>query len=113
LFEAGEIVAVTGPSGAGKSTLMYLLGLMLVPRSGEVLVDGIPVAHLPDTDRARLRASEFGFVFQDASLDATRTVLDNITETALYRRTPRAPACVRARELMARFGVDLRAEHRP
>ncbi len=112
-FDAGEVVAVTGPSGRGKSTLLYLLGLMLKPGAGEVLINGVDAAHLNDTKRARLRAGLFGFVFQDAALDATRTVLDNVVETALYRGEPREPAIARARQLMAQFGVDLQADAKP
>ena len=112
-FDAGEVVAVTGPSGRGKSTLLYLLGLMLKPTSGQVLVNSESAAQLGDRPRARLRADLFGFVFQDAALDATRTVLDNVIETALYRGEPRDAAIRRANELMAQFGVDLRASAKP
>jgi len=112
-FAAGEVVAVTGPSGRGKSTLLYLLGLMLKPGAGEVFVGGESVASLRDARRARLRASLFGFVFQDAALDPTRTVLDNVIETALYRGEPRDDAQRRARALMAQFGVELRANAKP
>ncbi len=112
-FSAGEVVAITGPSGRGKSTLLYLLGLMLKPGAGQVLIDGADAAGLADARRARLRASRFGFVFQDAALDATRTVLDNVIETALYRGEPREAAKQRALELMAQFGVELRAHHKP
>lgn len=112
-FDAGEVVAVTGPSGRGKSTLLYLLGLMLKPGDGEVLIEGDSVAGLGDARRAHLRASLFGFVFQDAALDPTRTVIDNVVETALYRGEPRADAQARARELMEQFGVELRANAKP
>ncbi|MCM3658581.1 ATP-binding cassette domain-containing protein [Agromyces mediolanus] len=112
-FEAGEVVGVTGPSGRGKSTLLYLLGLMLRPSHGEVLLDGEPVHAAPDRARARLRAHRFGFVFQDAALDQSRTVLDNILEAALYRGDDLATAAQRARELMDRFGVGLRPTARP
>ncbi len=110
---AGEVVAVTGPSGRGKSTLLYLLGLMLRPSAGRVELDGVDCAALPDAARARLRATRFGFVFQDAALDPGRTVLDNVTEAALYRGEPLAEARPRAHALLERFGVALRASARP
>jgi putative ABC transport system ATP-binding protein len=112
-FIAGEVVAVTGSSGGGKSTLLYLLGLMLKPVSGQVIIDGQDTVRLSDAKRSYLRANLFGFVFQDAALDATRTVLDNIIETALYRDESREGAKRRARDLMTQFGVELRASAKP
>ena len=112
-FAAGEVVAVTGPSGRGKSTLLYLLGLMLKPAAGQVIIEGTDAARLGDRHRAQLRAARFGFVFQDAALDATCTVLDNVIETALYRGEPRQAAKRRALKLMDQFGVGLRASHKP
>lgn len=112
-FRAGSMTALTGPSGRGKSTLLYLLGLMLAPSGGTVSFDGVPTRTLGDAQRAHLRAHRFGFVFQDAALDMTRSVLDNVTETALYRGTPRRIVERTARELLARFGVDVPAHRRP
>lgn len=112
-FRAGEVVAITGPSGKGKSTLLYLLGLMVRPQRGEVLLSGEACSSLPDHRRAFLRAHRFGFVFQDASLDPSRTVLDNVLETSLYRGVPRESMVDRAHELLSRFGVELRADAKP
>jgi ABC-type lipoprotein export system ATPase subunit len=112
-FEAGTITALTGASGRGKSTLLYLLGLMLSPSSGEISVGGIPTSNLKDSFKARLRADLFGFVFQDAALDTTRTILDNVTEVALYRGENRNVAATRARELLARFEVEVPADRKP
>ena len=112
-FSAGSLTAMTGPSGRGKSTLLYLLGLMLRPAGGDVFVEGVNSVRMRDVDRARLRALRYGFVFQDAALDATRTVLENVTETALYRREPRKESQHRAHELLERFGVDVPARRKP
>ncbi|MBW1637819.1 ATP-binding cassette domain-containing protein [Microbacterium resistens] len=112
-FETGTMTALTGPSGRGKSTLMYLLGLMLRPTSGRVWVEGVDTATLTDAELAGLRARRFGFVFQDAALDMTRSVLDNVTETTLYRGTRREDAADRARDLLDRFGVNLPVDRKP
>lgn len=112
-FAAGGITAVTGPSGRGKSTALYLLGLMVRPSSGKVYVDGVETSGLSDRQRAWLRACHFGFVFQDAALDLTRTVLDNVLESALYRGQDRTLATSRAVDLLDRFDVAVPAHRRP
>jgi ABC-type lipoprotein export system ATPase subunit len=112
-FPGGSTTALTGPSGRGKSTLLYLLGLMLHPTAGEIRIDGESVAHLRDSARAQLRANRFGFVFQDAALDQTRTVIDNVTETALYRGGRSEIAVRRGRELLDRFGVNVPSGRKP
>lgn len=112
-FSAGSTTALTGPSGRGKSTLLYVLGLMLRPGSGKILVDGQPASSGNDAARAKLRAREFGFVFQDAALDNSRTVLDNVTETALYRREERRDVEPEALALLDRFGVDVPPGRKP
>lgn len=112
-FAAGAMTAVTGPSGKGKSTLLYLIGLLLSPWSGTVRFDDVDAGRLSDVKRSGIRASRVGFVFQDAALDPTRTVLDNIIESSLYNNIPRAEAISRAEGLMTRFEVVLRADHKP
>ncbi|TQO19649.1 putative ABC transport system ATP-binding protein [Rhodoglobus vestalii] len=112
-IDCGELVAITGPSGCGKSTLLYLLGLMLSPTRGEIHIGGSPTSRLKDAQRARFRAERFGFVFQDAALDTTRTVLDNVIETTLYRGESASSKVPDALALLERFGVGLRAAARP
>lgn len=112
-FARGELVSITGASGQGKSTLLYLLGLMLQPISGHVVLDGVSVANLSDRQRARLRAHRFGFVFQDAALDSSRSVLDNVSEAALYRGENPKKVEMTALSLLEQFGVRLRATARP
>lgn len=112
-FAAGSFTALTGPSGRGKSTLLYLLGLMLTPHSGTVSVDGSPASTLTDATKAALRAQKFGFVFQDAVLDPARSVLDNVTESNLYRGTPRRQSHATALDLLARFEVTVPPSRKP
>ncbi|WP_431883030.1 ABC transporter ATP-binding protein [Micromonospora gifhornensis] len=112
-FAQGAVTAVTGPSGRGKSTLLYLLGLMLRPSEGSILLDGVPVQSLPDRQRSALRATQIGFVFQDAVLDTSRTVLDAVLEPALYGGFRRVDKLRRARELLDQMGVADRESHRP
>jgi ABC-type lipoprotein export system ATPase subunit len=112
-FASAAVTGITAPSGRGKSTLLYLLGLLMRPRSGRILVDGASADLLTDAARSRLRAAQIGFVFQDAVLDAGRTVLDAVVEPALYAGLRRADAVPRARDLLDQFGVAQRADHRP
>lgn len=78
-IERGEMVAVIGPSGSGKSSLLYLLGLLDLPTSGEVLIDGRPTSKLSAAERARMRLSEIGFVFQFHFLLPEFSALGNVT----------------------------------
>lgn len=112
-FAPGALTVVTGPSGSGKSTLMYILGLMLAPSAGRVLYGRREVSRLPDGQRSALRARHVGFVFQDAVLDLSRTSLGNIEEAGWLAGLSGQEARTRGRELLERFGVGDRSEHRP
>lgn len=112
-FASGVVNVVTGPSGCGKSTLLYLLGLMLRPGSGQVLVDGVHASGQTDALRSWIRATRIGFVFQDAVLDPSRTVIDSVIEPGLYGRACRRDLRSRGRELLDELGVGHRADHRP
>lgn len=112
-FKEGEIVAITGQSGRGKSTLLYLLGLMLKPAKGNILLDEKDIGGVSDSQRSHHRAHDFGFVFQDAALDASRSVIDNVCETALYRGEPLKEIRKQGLVLLNQLGVELRAHAKP
>lgn len=101
----GETISIVGRSGSGKSTLLYVLGTLVRPWSGTLVIGDVNVAALGDRGRSDVRAAVVGFVFQDALLDQRRSVLDNIVEGAVYRGTDRREACDRARLLLDRFDI--------
>jgi putative ABC transport system ATP-binding protein len=75
---AGEFVAIMGPSGCGKSTLLHLLGGLLTPTSGKVLVDGEEITAASDARRTDVRRRKIGFVFQKFNLFPTLTAEGNL-----------------------------------
>ena len=77
-MQRGESVVVTGPSGSGKSTLLYIVGTLDEPTSGAVRILGQDVLTGSETDRARYRNANIGFVFQDHHLLPQCTVLENV-----------------------------------
>ncbi|TDI11773.1 MAG: ATP-binding cassette domain-containing protein, partial [Acidobacteria bacterium] len=60
----GEFVAVIGPSGCGKSTLLHLIGGLLKPTSGRILIEGVSISSVSDFERTEIRRQRMGFVFQ-------------------------------------------------
>jgi putative ABC transport system ATP-binding protein len=108
----GEFVALMGPSGCGKSTLLHLLGCLDTPTAGWFRLEGRPVAALSSDERARLRRTRIGFVFQTFNLLPRLTALENVTLPLLYQgRMP--DTRVRAERTLAHVGLSHRAEHRP
>ena len=109
--EAGEFVAVVGPSGGGKTTLLLGAGGLLRPENGEVSIDGTDPYSLSGEQRARFRAAQIGFVFQQFHLVPYLNVLDNVMAPALV--TGETSARERAGILVERFGLADRLGHRP
>lgn len=111
---AGEFVAVCGPSGCGKSTLLLVLGGLLRPDGGRVIVDGVDPYRLSANQRAQFRAAHIGFVFQQFYLVPYLSVADNVLAARLGA-TNGTDAAVRQRadELLERFGLQSRRHHRP
>jgi NitT/TauT family transport system ATP-binding protein len=94
--EAGEFVAIVGPTGCGKSTTLSLVSGLQPPTSGEVRVNGRPVAGIPDG---------VGYMFQNDAMLPWRNVLGNVAAGPMWRGASRAVARERARELIARVGL--------
>lgn len=107
----GEFMAVQGPSGSGKSTLLLAIAGMIRPTAGTVRVRGEDVYALSGQERAAFRARNVGFVFQMFHLVPYLGVLDNVLLPT--RLVPDRDARARALELLERFGMADRLEHRP
>jgi putative ABC transport system ATP-binding protein len=107
---AGSVVAIVGPSGSGKTTLLALLAGLDRPTAGEVWVDGRNLAALDEDALARFRGEQVGFVFQSFHLIPTLTARENV-QVPLELRGEEAET--RARELLARVGLEGREHHYP
>ena len=109
----GEFVSVTGRSGSGKSTLLDLLGLLLRPTSGRVLIDGLDTGTLSDGRRAQLRGVKLGFVFQEYNLLPTMNALENVMLPLNYAGKADRDGAQRAMALLDAVGLADRARHWP
>ena len=108
-----EYVALVGPSGSGKSTLMNIIGCLDTPTSGNYLLNGRDTAQLDEVELAHVRNREIGFVFQSFHLLPRMSVLQNVMQPLVYRRTPAAERKRRALEALEKVGLGNRQGHRP
>jgi putative ABC transport system ATP-binding protein len=109
----GEVVLVMGPSGSGKTTLLLMLGAMLRPTSGSVIIDGVDLASAPERQLPALRSSHLGFIFQDFNLLSALTAAENIELACNLAGTTGHRAAARAAELLDRVGLSHRTAFRP
>ena len=110
---SGEFLAVMGPSGSGKSTAMNVLGCLDTPTAGEYLFRGVHVERLTRDQRARLRRSYVGFVFQGYNLLARTSAQENVELPLLYRGESAVARREAAREALASVGLDGWGHHTP
>lgn len=108
-----EFLAVVGTSGSGKSTLMHMLGFMDSPTGGEMVFEGRDVSSIGRGERARLRASRIGFVFQAFNLLPRLSVLDNVMLPLVYSRKRIPDKRGRAMHALQRVGMEHRSTHTP
>jgi putative ABC transport system ATP-binding protein len=105
----GAAAVITGPSGSGKTTLLSMLGAILTPDGGRVLLDGVEVAAMPADARARVRLTRIGFVFQRGILLEELTARQNIALVPRAAGVTRSEAGERADAFLGRLGLADRA----
>ncbi|MCR5408197.1 MAG: ABC transporter ATP-binding protein, partial [Bacteroidales bacterium] len=114
-FEASEaeVVAIMGASGAGKSTLLQILGTLLTPDSGSLLIDGVNPLSMGTKALAAFRNKRIGFVFQAHHLLPEFSAVENVMIPALIGGVSSREARDRAEELLGMVGLGNRFSHKP
>jgi putative ABC transport system ATP-binding protein len=111
-IESGEFVSIVGRSGSGKTTALDLLGLLLRPTSGQVILDGTDTGKLRDGARADLRGQKLGFVFQEFNLLPGLSAIQNVMLPLRYHKNGK-DGKARAAALLDEVGLKDRMHHRP
>ena len=113
-IKEGEFLAIEGPSGSGKTTLLNLIGLIDIPTSGEISIDGMEVSRMNDRRRTRLRLDKIGFIFQTFNLISVLNVLENVEFPLLLKKEiKRKTARIKAENLIEEVGLTPFIRHRP
>ena len=109
----GDFVSVVGPSGSGKSTLLLMLGGMLSPSQGRVLLEAKSVYDLSPSERAKMRREKVGFVFQTFNLVPYLSALENVQVPLFLAKMDEKRQKDRATALLERVGLADRLDHKP
>ena len=109
----GEVLVIMGPSGSGKTTLLSILGLLLRPSEGEVLLHGETLAAADEESLTRLRRDNIGFVFQHMSLLSSLSALENVAMPLLMKGVGSKRRADLAREMLAAVGLAGKEQAKP
>jgi len=112
-LDDGEFLALLGPSGSGKTTLLTIVGALLEPSTGEVVVGDRDVTRLSQKERTAFRARTIGFVFQSFNLVPFLTARENLTIMSSIARVDRATIDARADVLLEELGLAERRNNLP
>lgn len=108
-----EFIAIMGPSGSGKSTLLHMVGALDKPSSGKIILDGVDISGLKESDLARLRGKKIGFIFQFFNLHPNLNALENVELPMIIIEKEKQERRKKAIELLKAVGIENRADHLP
>lgn len=110
----GEFLGIMGASGSGKTTLLHMLGLLDIPTSGGIEIDGTDIATLNDYEKSMFRLYKLGYVFQDYALVPDLTVMENVSLTAMLRKDRSERQYHEASiDILTKIGLLDRQDHLP
>lgn len=112
-LQEGEFVAIMGPSGCGKSTLLHLLGGLLTPTRGEIVIDGENLTSASDAQRTDIRRRKIGFVFQRFNLFPTLTAEGNLRLAEKIHARNGADSSDRRRDVLRLLRLEDKMHHKP
>jgi putative ABC transport system ATP-binding protein len=109
----GEFLAIMGPSGSGKTTLLDIVGGLLRPTSGEVMIDGETLSDLTQSEIARVRGKKIGFIFQQYNLIPSLTAAENVELSLRINGKGKDESKKRANSLLNMVGLSHRIMNKP
>ncbi|NJK85170.1 MAG: ABC transporter ATP-binding protein [Bacteroidales bacterium] len=112
-IDKGEIITIVGPSGAGKTTLLQIIGTLLKPSSGTVIMNNTATETLKEKQLARFRNRHIGFVFQFHHLLPEFTAFENVCIPGFIAKTPKADVEKKALEILHFLKLGHRLNHKP
>ncbi len=111
--EEGEFLAIMGPSGCGKSTLLHLLGGLLTPTRGQIIIDDEDLSKASDAVRTDIRRRKIGFVFQRCNLFPTLTAEGNLRLAERISSQNGSDSAERRREVLRLLRLEDKMAHKP
>lgn len=112
-IEKSSITSIVGASGAGKTTLLHIIGTLLKPDAGEIIINGVNTAELNEKSLAKFRNKEIGFVFQFHHLLPEFTAIENVCIPAFISGMSKKDSYNTANQLLINLGLKNRINHKP
>ncbi len=113
IIKKGEFVSIIGPSGSGKSTLLNLIGALDKPSAGKVIINGIDIFSLKDSEIATMRNSMIGFIFQSYNLINRTTVQKNVELPAMIAGMSKTDRSRKSLKILQALGISDKAKQKP